>query len=64
MNFSACDSIIREIINDVETALGPGTNAGNPADTTLPAPPWWLIGVGALGILALFGDVMKAVFGS
>lgn len=64
MNFSACDSIIRELVNDVEVALGPGSNAGNPADTTLPAPPWWLIGLGALGVLALFADVMKAVFGS
>jgi hypothetical protein len=64
VNFSACDSIIRELVNDVELALGPGSNAGNPADTTLPAPPWWLIGIGALGVLALFGDVMKAVFGS
>ncbi len=64
VNFSACDSIIAGIVSDVEAALGPGTNAGNPADTTIPAPPWWLIGVGGLGLLNLWGDVMKAVFGS
>ena len=62
-NFAACDSIVSGIMNDVEAALGPGADAGNPADTTLPAPPWWLIGVGALGVLALFGDLSKAVFG-
>lgn len=64
VNFSACDSIIQQLVYDVEAALGPGSNAGNPADTKLPAPPWWLIGVGVLGVLALYGDVMKAVFGS
>lgn len=63
VNFSASDSIITGIISDVETALGPGTDAGNPADTSIPAPPWWLIGVGGLGLLQLWGDVMKAVFG-
>jgi len=63
VNLSACDSIIAGIISDVETALGPGTDAGNPADTSIPAPPWWLIGVGGLGLLVLWGDVMKAVFG-
>jgi len=62
--FHACDSIIAGIVNDTEATLGPGTDAGNPADTSLPAPPWWLIGLGALGVLGLFGDVMKAVFGS
>ncbi|MGH2478946.1 MAG: hypothetical protein ACRDHW_04750 [Ktedonobacteraceae bacterium] len=60
----ACDSIVTGIVNDAEAALGPGSDAGSPADTSLPAPPWWLIGVGALGVLNLFGDVMKAVFGS
>ena len=64
VNFGACDSIIAGIVSDVEAALGPGSDAGNPADTTIPAPPWWLIGVGGLGLLTLWGDVMKAVFGS
>ena len=63
VSFSACDPIIAGIVSDVEAALGPGENAGNPADTSLPAPPWWLIGVGVLGLLAYWGDVMKAVFG-
>ena len=58
----ACDSIVTGIVSDTETALGPGTDAGNPADTSLPAPPWWLIGIGALGVLTLWGDVTKAVF--
>lgn len=60
--FYACDSIISGIINDTEAALGPGTDAGKPADTTLPAPPWWLLGLTALSVMTLWGDVMKAVF--
>ena len=46
--FHACDSIIAGIVNDAEAALGPGTDAGSAADTSLPAPPWWLIGLRAL----------------
>jgi hypothetical protein len=59
----ACDSIVDGIVNDAESSLGPGEDAGDPADTSLPAPPWWLLGVTALGLLALFGDVTQAVFG-
>jgi len=55
--------IITGIVNETEATLGPGSNAGDPADTSIPAPPWWLIGLGAFGVLGLFGDVMKAVFG-
>jgi len=62
--WNACDAIVAGIANDVEAVLGPGTNAGSPADTTFPAPPWWLIAVGALGAFVLFCDVVKAVFGS
>lgn len=60
--FYACDSIISGIINDTEAALGPGADAGKAADTTLPAPPWWLLGLTALSVMTLWGDVMKAVF--
>jgi hypothetical protein len=63
VNFAACDSIIEVLVSDTEAALGPGTDAGNAADKTVPAPPWWLLGLAALGLMALFGDVMKAVFG-
>lgn len=58
----ACDSIVSQIVNEAEAALGPGTDAGNASDTALPAPPWWLIGVGVLGLLTLWGDIQKVVF--
>jgi hypothetical protein len=62
-SWSACDSIVSEVVSDTEAALGPGSDAGDPADTKLPAPPWWLLGLTAFGLLGLFADVMKAVFG-
>ncbi|MDR3613050.1 MAG: hypothetical protein P4L53_05770 [Candidatus Obscuribacterales bacterium] len=58
----ACDSIISGLLADTEALLGPGTDDGNPADTSLPAPPWWVIGIGALGLLTLCADVRTAVF--
>ncbi len=61
-NFAACDSIVSGVANAVESALGPGVQTGNPADTTLSAPPWWLIGLSALALIGLLGDVIKAVF--
>lgn len=64
MAFYACDSIVSGIMNDVEATLGAGTDAGNPLDTSLPAPPWWLLGVTAFGLLILWSDVMASVFKS
>ena len=61
-NWAACDSVIRGMVSDVEAMLGPGTDAGNAAETTLPAPPWWVIGVGACNLMILFGDIKTAVF--
>lgn len=60
--FGACDSIISGITNAAEATLGPGSDAGKPADKTLPAPPWWLLGLTLLSLMTLWGDVMKAVF--
>lgn len=62
MSFFACDGIVVGILNDVEAALGAGTDAGNPMATSLPAPPWWLLGLSALALLMLVGDVLGAVF--
>jgi hypothetical protein len=50
------------MVSDTEALLGPGTDAGNAAETTLPAPPWWVIGVAACNLLVLFGDIKTAVF--
>jgi hypothetical protein len=61
-NLLACDSIVSTVSGAVESALGAGTQIGDPADTALPAPPWWLIGLSAVALLALLDNVMKAVF--
>lgn len=61
VNFFACDSIVSAVSNAIESGLGPGTHVGNPADATLPAPPWWLLGISAFALLVLCGDLMKAV---
>jgi hypothetical protein len=60
--FGACDSIISGITSAAEAALGPSSDAGKPADKTLPAPPWWLLGLTLLSLMTLWGDLMKAVF--
>lgn len=62
MTFTACDPIVTGLLSDMELALGGGTEAGNPLATNLPAPPWWLLGLTALALFWLLGDVMSAVF--
>ena len=62
-SFFACDGIISRLLSDVEGALGAGTDAGSKLAGILPAPPWWLLGLTAYGLLLLFGDVQTAVFG-
>jgi hypothetical protein len=58
----ACDSIIAGITNETEACLGPGSNAGDAADTSLPAPPWWLLGVTGLALLGLSADILRTLF--
>lgn len=58
----ACDHIVSGLMNRVEASLGAGTERGQAADTKLRAPPWWLIGLGALGVLNLGSSIMTAVF--
>jgi len=58
----ACDHIVNGLMNRVEAGIGAGTERGQPADTKLQAPPWWLIGLGALGVLDLGSVIMAAVF--
>lgn len=60
--FYACDHIINGLMNRVDATLGPGTDQGQAVDTKLSAPPWWLIGLGALALLNLGSSIMKAVF--
>jgi len=59
----ACDFVVEDIKNSIEREMGPGTNVGNPAEFALEAPPWWLLGFTAFGLMTLWGDVMKSVFG-
>lgn len=60
--FTACDSIATGISQIIEMALGRGTPIGNPVDSKLPAPPWWLVGISVFALLGICCDVMKAVF--
>lgn len=62
LNWAVCDHVIRGMVSDVEALLGPGTDAGNAAETSLGAPPWWVIGVAACNLMVLFGDIKTAVF--
>lgn len=59
----ACDFVVNDIKNAIEREMGPGTPSGDQAKFVLGAPPWWLLGVTAFGLMVLWGDVMKAVFG-
>lgn len=60
--FHACDSIVTGILTAIESRIGPGAQVGDPAETQLPAPPWWLLCISALGLLALLSDINKAIF--
>src|SRR5271166_2476103 len=42
LNFSACDSIIRDFITSAESAIGAGESIESENNTKLPAPPLWL----------------------
>lgn len=59
----ACDRVVQDFKNAIDRELGPGTAAGNPAEFVMTAPPWWLLGLSAVGLLSLWSDVMTAVFG-
>jgi len=62
VQFHACDSIVTGLVDSIETRIGPGVLIGDPTDTRLPAPPWWLIALSALALLNLLGDIQKAIF--
>ena len=60
-NISACDFVVSGFCRAVETSLGPGIERGTPADTRLPAPPWWLVGLTVCGVMSLFGSISAHV---
>lgn len=60
----ACDSIISGLVSEIENSMGAGTDAGDPASTTLPAPPWWLLGLTAMMLLSLWSNINKSLFGA
>lgn len=60
--FHACDSIATGLINSIERQIGPGVLIGDPADTRVPAPPWWLLCLSGLALLALLKDINKVIF--
>ena len=59
----ACDFVVQDVKNAIDRELGPGAAAGNPAEFVMTAPPWWLLGFTALGLMTLWSDVMATVFG-
>jgi len=59
----ACDFVVSDIKNAIEREMGPGSAVGDPAQFVLGAPPWWLLGVTAFGLMMLWGDVMQSVLG-
>jgi hypothetical protein len=61
VQFHACDSIVTGLIGSIESRIGPGVQVGDPTDTCLPAPPWWLLSLSALALFALFSDIQKVV---
>lgn len=42
LNDDACDSMIEDVENAIESQLGSGMPEGKPVDYTLPSPPCWL----------------------
>ncbi len=62
VQFHARDSIVNGLLDSIESRIGPSVTVGDPAETKLPAPPWWLIALSAFALLALLGDIQKAIF--
>lgn len=62
VQFHACDSIVTDLIDSIEDRIGPGVQVGDPADTRLPAPPWWLLSLSAFALLVLLSEIQKAIF--
>ena len=60
--FQACDSIVTGLIESIENRIGPSVQVGDPTDTKIPAPPWWLISLSALALFAILSDIQKAIF--
>lgn len=59
----ACDFVVEDIKRAIDRELGAGTEVAAPAQFVLGAPPWWLLGLSAFGIMNLWEAVQKAVFG-
>lgn len=59
----ACDFVVEDVKNAIDRELGAGAAVGDPAQFVMGAPPWWLLGFSALGLMNLWGEVMKTVFG-
>ncbi len=56
-NISACDSVVSGFCRAIEASLGSGIERGSPADTRLPAPPWWLVGLTVIGLICFLNAV-------
>lgn len=60
-NISACDSVVSGVCSAIEASIGPGVERRSPADTRLPAPPWWLVGLTVCGVMSFFGSISAHV---
>lgn len=62
INYAACDSIIRQTKDSIESILGLGTPVGQPQQSSkLPAPPWWLLGLTVFMLLCFWNDIQTAL---
>lgn len=62
LNDDACDSMIENVENAIESQFGSGIPSGKPIDYKLPIPPKWLKYISLLALLELLDCTLRALF--